>query len=56
MCPNCGGLAYRVSRTLSDRVASLFKDVKRYRCPCCDWCEAVTTPHVQNGQDPAAQA
>jgi uncharacterized Zn finger protein (UPF0148 family) len=37
VCPHCGDLASRVKRTLGDRLASLIKPVKRYRCDFCAW-------------------
>lgn len=37
ICPHCGDLADRVQRTLADRMVSLVKPVKRYRCDFCDW-------------------
>ncbi|WP_349280980.1 hypothetical protein ABLV49_07425 [Polaromonas hydrogenivorans] len=43
VCPRCGELAPRVKRRLIDRVISLFKPVKRYRCEFCDWKQSVTS-------------
>jgi len=37
VCPHCGDLAERVKRTLGDRIVSLLRPVKRYRCDFCDW-------------------
>lgn len=36
-CPRCGEIAYRIKRRWADRVVSLFKLVKRYKCDFCDW-------------------
>ena len=36
-CPRCGDTAHRVQRKWSDRIVSLVKPVKRYRCDFCDW-------------------
>ena len=37
VCPHCGDTAHRVQRTWGDRIFSLIKPVKRYRCDFCDW-------------------
>lgn len=37
VCPRCGDLASRVKRRPYDRIVSLLKSVKRYRCDFCDW-------------------
>ena len=37
ICPRCGDLAIRVKRTLGDRLVSLFRPIKRYRCDFCEW-------------------
>ena len=37
VCPHCGDQASRVQRTWGDRIVSLIKPVKRYRCDFCDW-------------------
>lgn len=36
-CPCCGEIAHRVKRRWFDRIVSLFKRVKRYKCDFCDW-------------------
>ena len=40
-CPKCEEMADRIKRRLTDRVVSLFKPVKRYKCHFCDWTDAV---------------
>jgi transposase-like protein len=37
VCPQCSDTAHRVQRTWGDRIVSLIKPVKRYRCDFCDW-------------------
>ncbi len=41
VCPQCGDPATRVKRNLRDRITSLLKPVKRYRCDFCNWTGAV---------------
>jgi hypothetical protein len=38
-CPMCGGPLRRIHRRFIDRVLSLFRPVRRYRCPqpTCRW-------------------
>lgn len=38
-CPLCGGSLQRVRRRLADRLWSLIRPVRRYRCdnPACGW-------------------
>lgn len=38
-CPRCQAVAYRVRRRWIDRLISLFRPVRRYRCHefRCDW-------------------
>ena len=43
LCLRCDEPATRVKRRLIDRLVSLFKPVKRYRCDYCDW-EATIEP------------
>ncbi len=39
VCPRCGGPVFRVSRRLIDRLTSVFRSVRRYRCDShtCQW-------------------
>ncbi|CAN5449359.1 hypothetical protein BH10PSE16_BH10PSE16_43090 [soil metagenome] len=41
VCPQCGDTATRVKRRLRDRLVSLIKPVKRYRCDFCNWTAAL---------------
>jgi predicted RNA-binding Zn-ribbon protein involved in translation (DUF1610 family) len=45
-CPQCGANVWRVHRQLSDRVASLFRNVHRYRCRevDCGWEGTIARP------------
>lgn len=36
-CPYCEAITYRVRRQLPDRVVSLYRPVRRYRCMACGW-------------------
>lgn len=44
-CPKCGGTAYRVPRRFIDKVLTLGRPVKRFRCreDQCDWVGNVPT-------------
>jgi hypothetical protein len=42
VCPCCGDYALRRKRTLPDRLLSLIKPIKRYRCDFCEWSGTVT--------------
>jgi len=39
LCPRCGSPLIRVRRHFADRLLSLFRPVRRYRChkPACLW-------------------
>ncbi|MDQ3059246.1 MAG: hypothetical protein M3R45_06920 [Pseudomonadota bacterium] len=37
VCPACGDFAFRTRRNLFDRLLSLVKPVRRYRCDFCNW-------------------
>lgn len=41
VCPQCGDTATRVRRRLRDRLVSLIRPVKRYRCDFCDWTDVL---------------
>ena len=45
-CPQCGAKVWRVHRQLSDRVASLFRNIHRYRCRDvdCGWEGTIPRP------------
>ena len=49
-CPQCGAKVWRVHRHLSDRLASLFHNVHRYRCRdvSCGWEGTVPRPPTQH--------
>ncbi|MBC7444985.1 MAG: hypothetical protein H7273_05870 [Polaromonas sp.] len=49
ICPQCGDSANRVQRKLSDRIVSLVKPVKRYRCDFCDWTGVLPGADGQTG-------
>jgi hypothetical protein len=60
VCPRCRGFAYRTKRRLRDRLVSIVKPVKRYRCDYCGWSGAiqadlVPTKAVDPSQHPAPE-
>jgi len=42
-CPRCDDFACRIKRTMINRLMSLFKSVKRYRCDFCGWEDTIVS-------------
>ena len=53
-CPSCGGPTRRTRRRVADRLLSLARPVRRYRCesPSCGWHANRPAPAIERARRP----